>query len=222
VSSEKDINLAVLKAVETYGFLNASVNCAGINVMQPTLSDTEDVHSLQLFEDALKIISPLPYLFHLGHIYLTLMFNFLLQINAVGSFNVARLVAKAMSKNVPNEGGERGVIVNVSSIHGYEGQASKVAYSAAKGAIIAMTLPLARDLAKFGIRVMCIAPGLFETPMLVKARPDPIARAAVTKSVPFPSRAGDPDEFAQLVQSVIENPMLNGEVIRIDGAVRLA
>ncbi|KAK3699921.1 hypothetical protein QZH41_016582, partial [Actinostola sp. cb2023] len=165
---------------------------------QPTLSDFGDVHSLQLFEKAHKIL-----------------FN-LLQINAVGSFNVARLVSKAMSENVPNQGGERGVIVNVSSTHGYEGIAGKVAYSAPKGAIIAMTLPLARDLAKFGIRVMCIAPGLFETPMFVKARPDPIARAAVTKSVPFPSRAGDPDEFAQLVQSVIENPMLNGEVIRID------
>jgi NAD(P)-dependent dehydrogenase (short-subunit alcohol dehydrogenase family) len=125
-----------------------------------------------------------------------------------------------ISQNEPNEHGERGVIVNTASVAAFDGQIGQAAYSASKGGIVGMTLPIARDLSRSGIRVMTIAPGLFDTPLLA-ALPEP-ARISLGQQVPFPSRLGDPAEYAQLVQSIIENPMLNGEVIRLDGAIRMA
>lgn len=142
-------------------------------------------------------------------------------INLTGTFNVTRLAAEQMATNEPDEGGERGVIINTSSIHAYDGQSGKVAYSATKGAINSMTLPMARDLGQHGIRVNAIAPGMFLTPMLTKSRPEPSEQQKMAQIVPFPKRIGDPTEFAQLVQTIIENKMMNGEVIRIDGGVRM-
>ncbi len=141
------------------------------------------------------------------------------QVNLIGTFNAIRLAAAAMSGNEPNADGERGVIVNTSSIAAFEGQIGQAAYSASKGAIAAMTLPLARDLARNGIRVMCIAPGTFDTPMMAGLSEE--VRAALGAQVPFPSRLGSPAEYAQLVKAIVENPMLNGEVIRLDGALRM-
>lgn len=134
---------------------------------------------------------------------------------------MTRLAAEQMATNEPDEGGERGVIINTSSIHAYDGQSGKVAYSATKGAINSMTLPMARDLGQHGIRVNAIAPGMFLTPMLTKSRPEPSEQQKMAQIVPFPKRIGDPTEFAQLVQTIIENKMMNGEVIRIDGGVRM-
>lgn len=146
-------------------------------------------------------------------------FEKILKVNAVGTFNVIRLAAEQMATNVPNDGGERGVIVNTASVAAYDGQIGQAAYSASKGAIVAMTLPIARDLAKTGIRVNTIAPGPFLTPLLLSL-PEK-ARDELGQQVPFPSRLGDPSEFGHLVQSIIENPMMNGEVIRLDGALRM-
>ena len=138
----------------------------------------------------------------------------------IGTFNLVRLAALAMSKNEPyNQDGERGVIVNTASVAAFEGQKGQAAYSASKGAIVAMTLPLSRDLAQYGIRVCTIAPGLFMTPMLVGLPQKEKDRLSTV--VPFPNRLGDVDEFAKLVETIIDNSMLNGEVIRLDGAVRL-
>ncbi|EDO44409.1 predicted protein [Nematostella vectensis] len=194
VDSESEIKAAIKVAKEKYGCVNASINTAALNTKELTLSESGCPHPLELFEETMKI-------------------------NAVGTFNVARLVAESMATNTPDQEGERGVIVNVSSIHGTEGQSGKVAYAATKGAINAMTLPMARDLAKLGIRVNTISPGIFNTPMFMAGRTKE-SREAITKSVPFPRRTGKPEEFAQLVQAVIENPMINGEIIRIDGALR--
>lgn len=169
------------------------MNCAGIGIAVKTVSK-KGVHPLDQFERVLKV-------------------------NTVGTFNVIRLVAEQMAKNEPNEGGERGVIVNTASVAAYEGQIGQAAYSASKGAIVGMTLPIARDLAQYGIRVNTIAPGLFLTPLLLRL-PEKV-RNQLGKMVPFPSRLGDPLEYGQLVQSIIENPMINGEVIRLDGALRM-
>jgi NAD(P)-dependent dehydrogenase (short-subunit alcohol dehydrogenase family) len=141
-------------------------------------------------------------------------------INLVGTFNVLRLAATAMRDNEPAENGERGVCVNTASVAAFEGQIGQIAYSASKGGVVGMTLPAARDLAQYGIRVAAIAPGLFDTPMLATLPED--VREALGRSMPFPPRLGQPAEYAQLACSIVENPMLNGEVIRLDGALRMA
>jgi len=140
-------------------------------------------------------------------------------VNAIGTFNVIRLSVGVIGANQPDKNGQRGVVINTASVAAYDGQMGQAAYSASKGAIVGMTLPIARDLATQGIRVMTIAPGLFETPLLL-ALPEKV-RQFLAKTVPFPSRLGYPDEYAHLVQSIVENPMLNGEVIRLDGALRM-
>jgi NAD(P)-dependent dehydrogenase (short-subunit alcohol dehydrogenase family) len=142
-----------------------------------------------------------------------------LEVNLVGAFNVLRLAAQAMAQNLPDTEGERGVIVNCASIAAWEGQVGQAAYSASKAGVAGLTLPAARELARFGIRVTAIAPGVFETPMTAAMGEE--ARAALAAQAPFPSRPGRPDEFAALVEHVVTNPMLNGEVIRLDGALRM-
>ena len=146
-------------------------------------------------------------------------FNYVVQVNLVGTFNVLRLGAAAMVNNEPNEHGERGVIVNTASVAAYDGQIGQAAYSASKGGVVGMTLPIARDLASFGIRVMTIAPGIFDTPLMARAPQE--VKDALGKQIPFPSRLGEASEYAQLVQAIFENPMLNGETIRLDGAIRM-
>jgi NAD(P)-dependent dehydrogenase (short-subunit alcohol dehydrogenase family) len=141
-------------------------------------------------------------------------------VNLVGTFNVVRLAAETMAKNEPSGSGERGVIVNTASIAAFDGQIGQVAYAASKGGVVAMTLPVARELAALGIRVVAIAPGIFDTPMMA-GLPE-AARDSLGKQVPFPSRLGRPEEYAALVRHIIENEMLNGEVIRLDGAIRMA
>jgi NAD(P)-dependent dehydrogenase (short-subunit alcohol dehydrogenase family) len=143
-----------------------------------------------------------------------------IQINLIGTFNVIRLAAAAMQNNQPQQSGERGVIVNTASVAAYDGQIGQAAYSASKGGVVSMTLPVARELARVGIRVMTIAPGIFDTPMLA-AMPDAV-RQSLGQQVPFPSRLGRPAEYAALVRHIFENEMLNGEVIRLDGAIRMA
>jgi NAD(P)-dependent dehydrogenase (short-subunit alcohol dehydrogenase family) len=147
-------------------------------------------------------------------------FNRTIQINLVGTFNVIRLALEQMVKNEPQEDGEKGVIINTASVAAFDGQIGQADYSASKGGIVGMTLPIARECAEYGIRVMTIAPGLFNTPLL-QGLPE-AARESLGKMVPFPQRLGYPQEFAQLVQHIIENRMLNGEVIRLDGAIRMA
>jgi NAD(P)-dependent dehydrogenase (short-subunit alcohol dehydrogenase family) len=143
-----------------------------------------------------------------------------IQVNLVGTFNAIRLAAEAMSHAQPNEAGERGVIINTASVAAYDGQIGQAAYSASKGGVVGMTLPVAREMAAFGIRVMTIAPGLFNTPMMA-GLPEK-ARESLAQQVPFPSRLGEPAEYAALAQHIVENEMLNGEVIRLDGAIRMA
>jgi NAD(P)-dependent dehydrogenase (short-subunit alcohol dehydrogenase family) len=148
------------------------------------------------------------------------LFNNVVQVNLVGMFNLLRLAATAMNENEPDAAGERGVFVATASVAAFDGQIGQIAYSASKGGIVGMTLPAARDLSPRGIRVMTIAPGLFNTPLLA-ALPDD-AKASVGAQVPFPSRLGEPDEYAQLVEAIVSNPMMNGETIRLDGAIRMA
>ncbi|AYC28665.1 3-hydroxyacyl-CoA dehydrogenase [Paenisporosarcina cavernae] len=147
-------------------------------------------------------------------------FATIVQVNLIGTFNVLRVVARVMQENAPNEDGERGVIVNTASVAAFEGQIGQAAYAASKAGVVGMTLPIAREFARDGIRMMAIAPGLVETPMF-NGLPD-AAKATLASSVPFPNRLGKPSEYAQLVKSIVENPMLNGEVIRLDGAIRMA
>ena len=147
-------------------------------------------------------------------------FTRVIQINLIGTFNVIRVAAAAMARNDPNEGGERGVIVNTASVAAFDGQIGQAAYSASKGGIVGMTLPIAREFARIGVRVMPIAPGTFDTPLLA-GLPEP-ARQSLAQQVPFPSRLGRPAEYAALVRHICENEMLNGEVIRLDGAIRMA
>ena len=147
-------------------------------------------------------------------------FTRVIGVNLIGAFNAIRLAASAMTGNGPNQDGERGVIINTASVAAFEGQIGQAAYSASKGGIVSMTLPIARELARHGIRVMTIAPGLFDTPLMA-ALPE-AARVSLGQSVPFPPRLGRPEEYAQLARQVIENPMLNGSVIRLDGAIRMA
>jgi NAD(P)-dependent dehydrogenase (short-subunit alcohol dehydrogenase family) len=193
VTDEAAVGAAVAAALELGG-LHVAVSCAGIAPAERVLG-RDGPHSLARFATAV-------------------------QVNLVGTFNVARLAAQAMAANEPGEDGERGVIVNTASVAAFDGQIGQAAYSASKAGVAGMTLPIARELARHGIRVLAIAPGIFDTPMLA-AMPDQL-RASLGAQVPFPSRLGRPDEYAALVRHIVENRMLNGEVIRLDGAIRMA
>ncbi|MFE8699652.1 3-hydroxyacyl-CoA dehydrogenase [Cytobacillus sp. FJAT-54145] len=194
VSSEEDVQKAIDGTIATFGPFNTVVNCAGIGAAEKTVSKGK-AHSFNTFK---KVI----------------------EVNLVGTFNVIRLAAEKLVANTPNEEGERGVIINTASVAAFEGQIGQVAYSASKGGVVGMTLPIARDLARDGIRVVTIAPGLIETPLFGGLNEQ--AKAALESQVPFPSRLGRPSEYAHLAQSIIENPMLNGETIRLDGAIRMS
>jgi NAD(P)-dependent dehydrogenase (short-subunit alcohol dehydrogenase family) len=193
VTKEEDVLEAINKAAAYMGSINAVVNCAGIGIAEKVIG-SNGIHNLSHFS---KVI----------------------QVNLIGSFNVTRIAAEKMTRNEVNEQGERGVIINTASIAAFDGQIGQAAYSASKGGIVGMTLPIARELARYGIRVMTIAPGLFHTPMFNTLPQE--AKDSLGKMVPFPSRLGYPSEYAQLVQSIVENPMLNGETIRLDGAIRM-
>jgi NAD(P)-dependent dehydrogenase (short-subunit alcohol dehydrogenase family) len=192
VSDESD-GQAVIAAAQQWGELRGLINCAGI-APAAKLVGKEGPHSLALFQKTLNI-------------------------NLVGSFNMARLAAAAMSRQEALEQGERGIIINTASVAAYDGQIGQVAYAASKAAIVGMTLPMARDLARSGIRVMTIAPGIFETPMMSAMPPEVLD--SLGAAVPFPARLGKATEYAQLVQAIIENLMLNGETIRLDAAIRM-
>ena len=194
VTKEESVNDSIARAGEHFGGIHFCVNAAGTGWSERTVSK-KGPHSLPVFEQILRL-------------------------NLLGTFNVASKAAFAMSTNAPNEKGERGVIVNVSSTAAFDGQIGQAAYAASKGAVVGMTLPMARDLAGLGIRVVTIAPGLFNTPLLSILPPETIKE--LNESVPFPKRIGEPDEFAQLVEQILLNPYINGEVIRLDGALRMA
>jgi NAD(P)-dependent dehydrogenase (short-subunit alcohol dehydrogenase family) len=193
VTDEDSVAAAVAAAAEAGG-LHVAVSCAGIAPAERVLG-RQGPHSLARFVAVV-------------------------QVNLVGTFNVARLAAEAMAANEPLGDGERGVIVNTASVAAFDGQIGQAAYSASKAGVAGMTLPIARELARHGIRVMAIAPGIFDTPMLA-AMPDQV-RESLGAQVPFPSRLGQPEEYAALVRHIVENRMLNGEVIRLDGAIRMA
>jgi NAD(P)-dependent dehydrogenase (short-subunit alcohol dehydrogenase family) len=194
VTDPEAVGAAVERAAETGGGLRISVCCAGIGWAE-RLARSRGPHDLEYFSNVVKV-------------------------NLIGTFNVLRLAAAAMIGNEPDAGGERGVCVNTASIAAFDGQIGQVAYSASKGGIVGMTLPAARDVASKGVRVMTIAPGLFDTPLLA-ALPE-AARDSLGASIPFPSRLGRPEEYALLVGQIVANPMLNGETIRLDGAIRMA
>jgi len=194
VSREEDVQRAVTDTLRAFGGLHGAVNAAGIATAERVLGKTGP-HALELFERTLRV-------------------------NLTGTFNVIRLSAAAMSAAEPAESGERGVIVNTASIAAFDGQIGQAAYAASKGGIVGLTLPIARELARFGIRVVTIAPGIFDTPLLA-GLPE-AARVSLGQQVPFPSRLGRPEEYAALVRHIVENEMLNGEVIRLDGALRMA
>ncbi|WP_066304051.1 3-hydroxyacyl-CoA dehydrogenase [Bacillus sp. FJAT-29814] len=194
VTDEKSVQNALNEVSATFGGVNSVINCAGIGNSEKTVSKGV-AHDLESFS---KVIT----------------------INLIGTFNVIRLAAERMVENVPNENGERGVIINTASVAAFDGQMGQASYSASKGGIVGMTLPIARDLAAHGIRVVTIAPGLFQTP-LYNTLPEKVIES-LGKQVPFPSRLGIPSEYGHLVQSIIENPMINGETIRLDGAIRMA
>jgi NAD(P)-dependent dehydrogenase (short-subunit alcohol dehydrogenase family) len=193
VTREDHARSAVEAALREFGGLHGLVNCAGVAIGEKTVGK-DGPHSLEKFARVINI-------------------------NLIGSFNMIRIAADAMAKQAPNAAGERGVIVNTASVAAFDGQIGQAAYSASKGGIVGMTLPIARDLARSGIRVMTIAPGIFETPMLI-GMPQEV-QDALGKMVPFPPRLGRPAEYAQLVKHIAENEMLNGEVIRLDGAIRM-
>lgn len=193
VTSPADVQHAVDFAIEKFGKIDIVVNCAGIAPAQK-IASKKGPHDLDTFK---KVI----------------------EVNLIGLFDIMRLVAAKMLENELNDEGGRGVIINTASIAAFDGQIGQVAYAASKAALVGMTLPLARDLSGDGIRVCTIAPGLFNTPMMA-GLPEQV-RVELGKTVPFPSRLGDPYEFAMLVQHIIENPMLNGETIRLDGAIRM-
>jgi NAD(P)-dependent dehydrogenase (short-subunit alcohol dehydrogenase family) len=193
VSLEEDGMAVVAKAV-SMGKLMGLVNCAGIAIGEKTVGK-DGPHSLANFTRVINV-------------------------NLIGTFNMIRLAAEAMGKNAPEATGERGVIINTASVAAYDGQIGQAAYSATKGGVVGMTLPIARDLARSGIRNMTIAPGIFGTPMMFGMPQD--VQDALAAAVPFPSRLGTPNDYAKLAKHIIENDMLNGEVIRLDGAIRLA
>ncbi|MCJ7832954.1 MAG: SDR family NAD(P)-dependent oxidoreductase [Deltaproteobacteria bacterium] len=194
VTAEEDVNKAIQKAKDLFGGVHFCVNCAGTGWAERTVSK-KGPHNLSTFE---KIV----------------------RLNLIGTFNVASKAAFAMTANTPNENGERGVIINVASGAAFEGQIGQTSYSASKGGVVALTLPMARDLSGLGIRVTTIAPGLFNTPLMAMV-PQEYAKT-LNESVPFPRRLGVPEEFALLVESIIVNPYINGETIRLDGALRMA
>jgi len=194
VTSEDGVTASVEKAAEINGGLNVAMNCAGI-IGAGRVLGREAPMELAFFATTIKV-------------------------NLIGSFNVAKAAANVMQHNDPMEDGEKGVIINTASVAAYEGQIGQAAYSASKGGLVGMTLPIARELSRFGIRVMTIAPGIFWTPM-VDGMPDHI-QESLSASIPFPSRLGRADEFAVLAGNIIESPYLNGTTIRLDGAVRLA
>jgi NAD(P)-dependent dehydrogenase (short-subunit alcohol dehydrogenase family) len=194
VTSEADGKAAVEATIKAFGGIQVLVNCAGIGVAERTVGK-EAPHDLARFT---KVVT----------------------INLIGTFNMIRLAADAMCKAGPNAAGERGVIINTASVAAYDGQIGQAAYSASKGGVVGMTLPIARDLSRNGIRVVTIAPGLFLTPMLLGLPKE--AQDSLGKQVPFPSRLGKPEEYASLAKQIVENEMLNGETIRLDGAIRMA
>lgn len=194
VTNEESVNSSIAKAKDQFGAIHGCVNAAGCGWTERTVSK-KGAHSFPVFEQIIRL-------------------------NLLGTFNVASKAAQAMSENAPNEAGERGVIVNVASVAAFDGQIGQVAYAASKGAVVSMALPMARDLAVMGIRVMTVAPGMFQTPLLAMLPSEAIS--ALNASVPFPRRIGKPEEFAMLAEHIIQNPYLNGEVIRLDGALRMA
>jgi NAD(P)-dependent dehydrogenase (short-subunit alcohol dehydrogenase family) len=194
VTDADAVEAAVAQAAQAPRGLRVAVGCAGIGWAQ-RVTGKDGPHPLDLFRNVVEV-------------------------NLIGMFNLMRLATTAMNANEPDEGGERGVFVSTASVAAFDGQIGQIAYSASKGGIVGMTLPAARDLASRGIRVLAIAPGLFDTPLLA-ALPEP-AREALGQTIPFPSRLGKPEEFAQLAVAIAENPMLNGETIRLDGAIRMA
>jgi len=194
VTDESQVAAAIAAARARFGALHGAVSCAGIAPGERVLGK-DGPHRLDTFRRAVEI-------------------------NLIGTFNVLRLAAQAMESNAPDAGGERGVIVNTASIAAYDGQIGQAAYGASKAGVVGLTLPAARELARIGVRVMTIAPGIFETPMVAGLSPE--LQQALAAQVPFPRRLGKPDEFAALVEHIVLNPMLNGEVIRLDGALRMA
>jgi len=194
VADESSAAATVNAAVEKHGGLQGLINCAGIAHGEKVVGK-EGPHALASFVRSINI-------------------------NLIGSFNLTRLAADVMAKAMPNAEGERGVIVYTASVAAFDGQIGQAAYSASKAGIVGMTLPIARELARYGIRVMAIAPGVFETPMAAGLPPD--VKSSLERSVPFPPRFGRPEEFASLVGEIVRNVMLNGEVIRLDGAIRMA
>jgi 3-hydroxyacyl-CoA dehydrogenase/3-hydroxy-2-methylbutyryl-CoA dehydrogenase len=193
VTSEAQVKDAIATAIGKFGNIHVLINCAGIATAERIIGRNGPA-SLARFT---KII----------------------EVNLIGTFNVTRLVAAEMAKNAPNQDGERGVIINTASVAAFEGQIGQAAYSASKGGVMAMTLPIARDLASIGVRVCTIAPGIFETPMF--ATLSDAAREALKANIPFPHRLGKASEYAMLARHIVENPMLNGETIRLDGALRM-
>jgi NAD(P)-dependent dehydrogenase (short-subunit alcohol dehydrogenase family) len=193
VTSEEAVSAAISATHERFGSLQILVNCAGIAMALRT-STKNGPHPLDVFEMVVRV-------------------------NLIGTFNVIRLAASSMARNEPNIEGERGVIINTASVAAFDGQIGQAAYSASKGGIVGMTLPIARDLARDGIRVNTIAPGIFDTPLMASL-PEP-ARESLSQQVPFPPRLGKPEEFARLAQQIVENTMLNAAVIRLDGALRM-
>lgn len=194
VTKTSDVQAGVHLGVEKFGEINALVNCAGIGLAVKTLDNKGVAHPLESFQ---KVI----------------------EVNLVGSFNCIRILAEQMATNEPDEDGGRGVMINTASCAAFDGQRGQAAYSASKGGIVGMTLPIARDLARYGIRVNTIAPGLFLTPLL-QGLPEKVQNA-LAKTVPFPQRLGKPDEYAQMAEQIIDNKMMNGETVRLDGAIRM-
>jgi NAD(P)-dependent dehydrogenase (short-subunit alcohol dehydrogenase family) len=194
VTDAAQVAAAVAEATNTFGRLDGLINCAGI-VIGERIAGRNGPHALESF-------------------------NRVIQVNLVGTFNAIRLCCDAMIKNAPGESGERGVIVNTASVAAFDGQIGQAAYAASKAGVAGMTLPIARELARAGIRVVTIAPGIFDTAMVGGF--DEQLRASLASQIPFPSRLGRPDEYAALVRHIIENQMLNGETIRLDGAIRMA
>lgn len=193
VSDEESVKQAIQKGVRKFGTIHGAINCAGIGGAQRILRK-DGIHELSSFAKVVRV-------------------------NLIGTFNVLRLAAEVMQHNEPGESGERGIIINTASVAAFDGQIGQAAYAASKGGIVAMTLPIARELARFGIRIMTIAPGIFETPMLSNL-PEEI-KVSLGGQIPFPARLGRPEEYASLVKHIIENQMLNGEVIRLDGSIRM-
>jgi len=217
VTDESSIQAAIDKTVGYFGAIHAVINCAGVGDAQKILGrKTLQYHKDSSYKAGVGGAQKLTGesgLMPLTH------FNRVLQINLVGTISVIRLAVAKMVENIPNEEGERGVIINTASVAAFDGQIGQAAYSASKAGVVGMTLPIARECAEYGIRVMTIAPGLFTTPMVASV-PENV-RESLIKMIPFPKRFGRPAEFASLVKQIIENPMLNGEVIRLDGAIRM-